>query len=151
MYLCVKDIDFASFYDFSIEILICSDSVICFVFRISIVHLFTIFLLNFRSVQKVWYFLFFILLGSTQSAIELCAVDVNNTEELLSTTLQKWPTSFWTQYRMLTWRTFKQSKGHIMNKYDFVQCILVALIAGTVFFQIDLSFRTLRDEMGVVS
>jgi hypothetical protein len=52
---------------------------------------------------------------------------------------------------MLTWRTFKQSKGHIMNKYDFVQCILVALIAGTVFFQIDLSFRTLRDEMGVVS
>ena len=151
MYLCVKDIDFASFYDFSIEILICSDSVICFVFRISIVHLFTIFLLNFRSVQKVWYFLFFILLGSTQSAIELCAVDVNNTEELLSTTLQKWPTSFWTQYRMLTWRTFKQSKGHVMNKYDFVQCILVALIAGAVFFQIDLSFRTLRDAMGVVS
>ena len=94
----------------------------------------------------MWYFL-----GSTQSAIELCAVHVNNTEELLSTPQQKWPTSFWTQYRMLTWRTFKQSKGHVMNKYDFVQCILVALIAGTVFFQIDLSFRTLRDEMGVVS
>ena len=98
----------------------------------------------------MWHFFFkfiFILIGSTQSAIELCAVDVNNTEE----TQQKWPTSFWTQYRMLTWRTFKQSRGHIMNKYDVVQCIFVAILAGIVFFQIDLSFRTLRDQMGVVS
>jgi len=125
-------------------------SCIC-VLRISILRLFTIFLLNFRTVQKVWYVLFFILIDSTQSAIELCAVDVNNTEELLSETQQKWPTSFWTQYRMLTWRTFKQSRGHVMNKYDMVQCIFVAILAGTVFFQIDLSFRTLRDEMGVVS
>ena len=100
----------------------------------------------------VFFFKFiFILIGSTQSAIELCAVDVNNTEEFLSETQQKWPTSFWTQYRMLTWRTFKQSRGHIMNKYDVVQCIFVAILAGIVFFQIDLSFRTLRDQMGVVS
>jgi len=99
----------------------------------------------------VWYVLFFILIDPTQSAIELYAVDVNNTEELLSATEQKWPTSFWTQYRMLTWRTFKQSRGHVMNKYDLVQCIFMAILAGIVFFQIDLSFRTLRDEMGVVS
>jgi len=38
-----------------------------------------------------------------------------------------------------------------MNKYDLVQCIFMAILAGIVFFQIDLSFRTLRDEMGVVS
>ena len=81
------------------------------------------------------------MIGSTQSAIALYAVDVNNTEE----TQQKWPTSFW------TWRTFKQSRGHIMNKVDIVQSIFVAMLTGTVFFQIDLSFRTLRDQMGVVS
>jgi hypothetical protein len=70
---------------------------------------------------------------------------------LLSETQQKWRTSFWTQYRMLTWRTFKQSKGHIMNKHDIVQCMFVAILVGIVFFQIDLSVRTLRDQMGVVS
>jgi len=86
--LCVKD------NDFSIEFWNCSESVVCFVFRISILRLFTIFLLNFRTVQKVWYVLFFILIDPTQSAIELYAVDVNNTEELLSATEQKWPTSF---------------------------------------------------------
>jgi hypothetical protein len=38
-----------------------------------------------------------------------------------------------------------------MNKHDIIQCMFVAILAGTVFFQIELSFRTLRDQMGVVS
>ena len=48
LYLCVSDIGFASFYDFSIGCWKCSDSVVFFVF-----------LLDFGNVLTVWYFLFF--------------------------------------------------------------------------------------------
>ena len=47
MYICVKGIDFASFYDFCIGFWNCSDSVVFCVF------------LDFGTVPTVWYFLIF--------------------------------------------------------------------------------------------
>ena len=46
--LCVRGVDFAPFYDFSIRFRDCSDSVVFFVF-----------LLDLGTVPTVWYFLFF--------------------------------------------------------------------------------------------
>ena len=48
MYLCVRSVDLASFCDFSIGFLNCSDSVV-----------FSVFLLDFWTVPTVWYSLFF--------------------------------------------------------------------------------------------
>ena len=49
LFICVLGVlIFASFYDFSIRFWNCSDSVVFFVF-----------LLDFRTVPTVWYFLFF--------------------------------------------------------------------------------------------
>jgi hypothetical protein len=61
------------------------------------------------------------------------------------------PFSFWTQYQMLAWRQFKQSRGHILHKFDIIHSLLIALVAGAVYFQTELSYRTLRDKMGTVS
>ena len=47
MYMCDIGIDFVYYYGFSVRFLICSDNVV-----------FLVFLLDFRTVPTVWYFLF---------------------------------------------------------------------------------------------
>ena len=80
----------------------------------------------------------------------MCAVDINEADKIY-TTEHIWPTSFWTQYQMLAWRQFKQSRGHILHKFDIIHSLFIALVAGAVYFQTELSYRTLRDKMGTVS
>jgi len=80
----------------------------------------------------------------------VCAVDINEADKIY-TTEHIWPTSFWTQHQMLTWRQFKQSRAHIFHKFDIMHSLFIAFVAGTVYFQTELSYRTLRDKMGTVS
>ena len=65
-------------------------------------------------------------------------------------TREKWPTSLTTQFRMLTWRQFKQSKANILSMYNVVLVLLCAFIAGMSYFQLEVSYRTLRDQMSMV-
>lgn len=62
----------------------------------------------------------------------------------------RWPTSMGTQITMLMWRSFKQSKGHILNKYEVTQSLFLGAIASLVYYQIADLLSTLRDRMGLV-
>jgi len=55
-YLCVRGIDFASFYDFSIGFWNCSDSVVFFYWILELFRQCGIFLLDFGTVPTVLYF-----------------------------------------------------------------------------------------------
>ncbi|XP_076106535.1 uncharacterized protein LOC143075118 isoform X2 [Mytilus galloprovincialis] len=87
--------------------------------------------------------------GSAVSFDNICAVGID-TEETSVHSHHAWPTSFWMQYRMLTWRQFRQSKGRILHKYEVIQSLLLATLAGILYFQTDYSYRTLRDKMGTI-
>ncbi|KAL3885009.1 hypothetical protein ACJMK2_025108 [Sinanodonta woodiana] len=62
----------------------------------------------------------------------------------------KWSTSFSTQFRMISWRTFKVSRGRILHPYELLQSILLAVILGLVFFQIPQTIDSVRDRMGLL-
>lgn len=66
-------------------------------------------------------------------------------------THRRWPTSFWTQFKMLNWRSYKQSKGRIFHKFDIIQAACIATVASILYFQIDSTVKTVRDRMGLVS
>ena len=87
---------------------------------------------------------------STKSFVDVFAVGIDK-EETISSINHNWTTSFWTQYRMLTWRQFKQSRGHILHTVDVMRALMIAIVAGLVYFKLEYSYRTLRDRMGTVS
>lgn len=64
---------------------------------------------------------------------------------------QRWPTGFATQFRMLTWRNYKQSKSRIFEFHDLVHFAILAAIAGILFFQISKTATVFKDRMGLVS
>ncbi|XP_060063730.1 uncharacterized protein LOC132544179 [Ylistrum balloti] len=66
-------------------------------------------------------------------------------------TTRRWSTSIWTQFKMLNWRSYKQSKGRIFEKFDLLQAAFIASFASILFFQIDDSINTVRDRMGLVT
>ncbi|XP_046851488.1 ABC transporter G family member 9-like isoform X2 [Xenia sp. Carnegie-2017] len=62
----------------------------------------------------------------------------------------KWPTSFWTQFRVLTHRTFKQSMPIILSKLNLVQNVLLALIIGLIWFQVPHKEESINDRRGLL-
>ncbi|XP_014667363.1 PREDICTED: ABC transporter G family member 21-like [Priapulus caudatus] len=63
---------------------------------------------------------------------------------------EKWPTSFWTQYKVLTLRNFLQAKDKILSKWSAVQVLSVAMMVGLVWYQLDRKEETLKDREGVL-
>lgn len=62
----------------------------------------------------------------------------------------KWPTSFWTQFCVLSHRTFKQSLPIILSKLTLIQNILLAIIIGVIWFQIPHKEETIHDRRGLL-
>ncbi|WAR01372.1 AB22G-like protein [Mya arenaria] len=63
---------------------------------------------------------------------------------------ERWPTGFWTQFRMLTWRNYKQSKGRLFQYHDLVFFAVMSAIVSLLFFQIPNTADVFRDRMGLV-
>ncbi|KAK6192207.1 hypothetical protein SNE40_003719 [Patella caerulea] len=60
----------------------------------------------------------------------------------------RWQSSFWTQLKMLTWRNFKQSRSRILSKYVVGSNIVIAFAMAILWFQMERSYKTIRDRMG---
>ncbi|WAR01365.1 AB22G-like protein [Mya arenaria] len=62
-------------------------------------------------------------------------------------TQAKWPTNVWTQFRMLSWRNYKQSKSRIFEYHDLIYFAVTAAVCGVLFFQIPKDADVFRDRM----
>ncbi|KAL4227808.1 hypothetical protein ACF0H5_013245 [Mactra antiquata] len=76
----------------------------------------------------------------------------DNDQEVLETkmTNARWVTSWWTQYYMLSWRSLNQTKGVLLQGYAIVQTLIVSLVVGILYWQIEMSYDSLRDVMGLL-
>ena len=63
-------------------------------------------------------------------------IDRNSTKEINLDHGEKWPTSFWTQFRVLSHRTFKQSLPVILSKLNLIQVCATSLhVTGVLCFK----------------
>eukprot|EP00106_Octopus_bimaculoides_P007545 XP_014774987.1 PREDICTED: ABC transporter G family member 14-like [Octopus bimaculoides] len=63
---------------------------------------------------------------------------------------EKWPTSFWTQFRWLAWRNFKQSKSRIVSKFEIFRTISLGIAIGLLYFQTERTEDRIRDVKGLL-
>ncbi|KAK3083673.1 hypothetical protein FSP39_001247 [Pinctada imbricata] len=89
-------------------------------------------------------------LYSSKCILDISTINIKDADREDQRTTRRWPTGFWTQYRMLTWRNYKQSKGRIFERYESAQSLLMAIIGGCMYFQIADTLDTFRDRMGAI-
>ena len=63
-------------------------------------------------------------------------------------TEEKWATCFWTQLQVLTARNFYESRGRMLSKLNFIQTIVLAIVTGSIWYQIPREESTLNDVRG---
>lgn len=57
----------------------------------------------------------------------------------------QWPTSFWTQFKVLSARNFQESRPRMLSKLYWLQTIGLGLMVGNVYFQLDRKEESLHD------
>ena len=72
------------------------------------------------------------------------------TQTLSKPSTVKWPLSFATQVKMLTWRNFKQSKSSMLHIFDILQDAVMGVTAGGLFCQLHEKDDSIRDRLGLL-
>lgn len=62
----------------------------------------------------------------------------------------KWDVSYWEQFKTLSWRSFKQSRGETLTGLYTFQCLFIAIGVSLLWFRIPETGETLRDRTGAV-
>lgn len=62
----------------------------------------------------------------------------------------KWPTTFWTQFRVLAGRAFIETKSELWDKIGFIQTLALSVIIGLIWWDTPHKEESLQDKMGVL-
>nr|XP_027196556.1 ABC transporter G family member 21-like [Dermatophagoides pteronyssinus] len=61
---------------------------------------------------------------------------------------RKWPTSLWTQVKVLTERNYIEARHRMLSKVNWIQTIGLALLVGILWFQTERNEDTMNDIRG---
>lgn len=59
-----------------------------------------------------------------------------------------WPTSFWSQFKTLLERNFKEARPRMLSRLNWLQTIALGILAGLLWFQLPRTEAALHDIQG---
>ncbi|XP_022247269.1 ABC transporter G family member 14-like [Limulus polyphemus] len=68
----------------------------------------------------------------------------------LSEEIDKWPTCFWTQLKILSRRNFQEAHYRMLSRLNWIQTVGLGIVSGLLWFQVERTETNLSDIQGWV-
>ncbi|XP_076315954.1 uncharacterized protein LOC143228614 [Tachypleus tridentatus] len=73
---------------------------------------------------------------------------VFGSEDSCTGTIEKWPTCFWTQLKVLSQRNFQEAHGRMLSRLNWIQTVGLGIVSGLLWFQVERTETNLSDIQG---